>query len=74
MSPNPAGATVTVGLKNGALSRIELYDLDGRRRMMQENVSGSQTTLNLSQLPAGMYLLRVQDGNKGIATRRIVKE
>ena len=74
VSPNPAGATVTVGLKNGALSRIELYDLDGRRRMMQENVSGSQTTLNLSQLPAGMYLLRVQDGNKGIATRRIVKE
>ena len=74
VSPNPAGATVTVGLKNGALSRIELYDLDGRRRMMQENVSGSQTTLNLSQLPAGMYLLRVQDGDKGIATRRIVKE
>lgn len=74
VSPNPTNAVITIGLKNGELSRIELYDIDGRRRMVQENVSSNQATLNLSQLPTGMYLLRVQDGNKGIATRRIVKE
>ena len=74
VSPNPTTSILNIALKESAISRIELFDVDGRRRMMQESNSGNQTTIQLGQLPAGMYMLRVQDDKNGVATRRIVKE
>lgn len=60
--PNPAHATVTIEVDGP----VSLLSLDGRT-LQHYNVSGS-TTIDLSPLPAGTYLLRT-----GTAVRRLIK-
>ena len=65
--PNPAGTDpVTVNAPaNQLMERIEVYATDGRQ-ISSQSVSGVTTTqLNVANLPAGQYWLRViyRDGN-----------
>ncbi len=73
--PNPVGSVLTVsGLSKAACSHLDLclYDLEGREFTLgrsQLEVAGDDMRLDLSQLPAGVYLLVVGD-----AVFRIVKQ
>jgi hypothetical protein len=61
--PNPAAECVVVkGLVPGMM--LEMYDMTGRRVMQ-----GTKPVLDLTALPAGIYLLRC-----GAMTARVVKE
>jgi len=40
--------------------------------MMQENMSGAQTKVNVKQLPAGIYYITLK-GSKGNEVRKFVK-
>ena len=61
--PNPAAERVVVkGLVPGMM--LEMYDMTGRRVMQ-----GTKPVLDLTALPAGVYLLRC-----GAMTARVVKE
>ena len=63
MYPNPAAERVVVkGLVPGMM--LEMYDMTGRRVMQ-----GTKPVLDLTALPAGVYLLRC-----GAMTARVVKE
>ncbi len=74
ISPNPTTAIITVSMKEGDISRVELYDVTGRQCMLQDNIAASKTVLNLAHVPAGIYLARVQNSEGAVVTRRIVKE
>ena len=65
--PNPAEGFVNV--KAEGLQSIELIDMMGRI-VKEQSALQSTTTVDLSNLPSGLYFLRVTT-DKGIAIERI---
>lgn len=74
ISPNPASGVVNIRLKEGEISRIELFDINGRVVLAQNNVAAPQVNVNLSGVAAGMYMARVYNANNAIVTSRLVKQ
>lgn len=73
--PNPAHTTLTVELPGTeTFEAVSIRALSGAT-VLQPAVRTRQrtTTLNVDQLPKGLYLLRIQTPN-GIANKKIVKE
>ena len=68
-SPNPAWERVAVSLPcpDGVLS---LFDVTGRQ-MMRRQVSSTETTIDVSALPRGVYLLHYSSA-RGTSTSRLV--
>lgn len=62
--PNPSDGTLFVGIESeesGAL--MEVFSLEGKRVFVQSLVSGLQQ-LNLTELPAGCYLIKLTAQNR----------
>jgi hypothetical protein len=69
--PNPTTGTVFLQLPDALTNaQVELRDLAGRV-LLQAPLVGPSHTLQLADLPAGVYTLRVA-GAQGVATQRIV--
>ena len=73
--PLPTGPTLTVDI-NLPLNRnpvvLTLTDLRGRT-VLERTTRDRQTQLNLSDHPAGLYLLRVQVGDRQ-TMRKVLKQ
>ena len=70
--PIPAQNTLTVESAS-PVREITVYDLMGRTMMTTGNGTASLThSLNVSSLPAGIYILRAVTNN-GVRTARFVK-
>ena len=67
--PNPASDAVTV-TADAALLTLELRDLLGRT-VLTQHPSASSTTVDVSPLPAGTYILRLHTP-QGVATKKLV--
>ena len=67
--PNPANSQVTVS-GNAPLYSITIYDIVGRIRLAQ-NVSGTSATIDISNLPSGLYVVGTGSSNKRL---RLVKQ
>lgn len=72
--PNPAGDQVTVQCLGGyQRGEWQLFDLNGRC-ILSQTVTTETMTLNLTQCPAGVYLLRRVNGDgKVLGTTRLIK-
>jgi len=72
--PNPVRQYLNIVIdRAGQISgTVELYSMDGRKYFDQE-VSQSRTVLDISNLPSGLYLLKVK-GDQSIVVRKIFKE
>jgi hypothetical protein len=66
--PNPASNMVTI-TSNKRINKAELYNMQGQKLVAQAG-NGKKTVLDISQLPAGVYMIRVNDG----FVSRVVKE
>ena len=64
--PNPTNSKVTF---NQAIERIELIDLMGKTLRTYEN----ESEINIEQLPAGVYYLRLTNNEKQ-TLRKLIKE
>ncbi len=73
--PNPVQGLLTVETQDAArpITQVTLYDLTGRMVRSQANLRTSHVEMNVSSLPQGIYVLRVQAG-EGQFTQRIVVE
>ena len=74
LHPNPANTTLTVE-SDSPVREITIYDLTGKTMMtvnVRANDYSSQQAINISSLPAGIYLLRAVTDN-GVKTARFVK-
>lgn len=65
--PNPT--TDVLNINGAALESVELYALDGRLVLAQQNA----TTLDMSNLPAGIYTIRIRTAG-GTGVTKVVKQ
>jgi hypothetical protein len=72
--PNPANTEVHVVLNQNTdpIKKIELFDLHGKRFIMAQP-NQPVTTIDVSHLPHGIYLIRVTTSNKTF-TRKLMKQ
>ena len=69
MFPNPA--TDVVRLSGGNNHEVELLDLSGRV-VGTTGVFNGSATINVSELPAGVYLARIAQNGQAVRTERLV--
>jgi hypothetical protein len=74
ISPNPATDVINVRVQGTQINWMELVDINGRRVLSAQNIASNQTNINISSLPAGMYMLRAQTTDNKLVTNRIVKQ
>ena len=65
--PNPTSGNITI--EAVGMTEVSVYNTLGQC-VLQKEVSGELTTVNLQQVSEGLYLLRVKTG-KGIISKRI---
>ena len=76
--PNPTDDLLFVELRGAEIARVALYDLQGRMvtgtgAHAGAPQQGTTATMNLWNVPAGVYLLRVTDADGKEYHRKIVK-
>ena len=70
--PNPAIDNVRVKCEGTNLEKVSIYDMKGRM-MISENTSTNEYTLKVSDLPSGIYILKVKTTD-GLAVKRLMKK
>jgi hypothetical protein len=70
--PNPTSGSLTIDREGSGAWQAAVLDLQGRL-LMQQRLPTATSQLDLSHLPAGMYLLRLSDGGQGMRSVRIEK-
>lgn len=72
VNPSPASLSINVTLSGlNSLVQVDLFDLGGRR-ILRETVSGTQTSLDLSGVPNGIYLINASDEMQSTSARVVV--
>ena len=74
LAPNPATNLVEIQLSQTADLEVQVFDLQGRAIKSQRYDATSRAQLQVAELQAGTYLIRMVDTNSGrTATSRLVK-
>lgn len=72
--PNPASNRVVITWSaETKVNLIQITDITGRIVMTQSTLNGTQTEINISELPSGMYNVQIVEQN-GVSTQRFIKE
>ena len=66
--PNPTNDVLNIEMFNEVKS-IEIYNIQGRKVIFS-----TQNQINVSDLESGIYMIRIQDTNNAIATKKFVKQ
>ena len=74
--PNPADDLLFIELRGGAgIANVALYDLQGRVETLRAtSLQGGTATINVRNIPAGVYVLRVTDAGGKEYHRKIVRK
>ncbi|WP_289045243.1 T9SS type A sorting domain-containing protein [uncultured Olleya sp.] len=68
--PNPASNLINISIKNGGVSQVVLYSVTGSKI----KTFNDQSNLDISNLASGIYILQIQDLNKKMFFKRIIKK
>ncbi|MBW8687920.1 reprolysin-like metallopeptidase [Chitinophaga rhizophila] len=72
--PNPATNVVNVNLTGyKGKSEVSMFDVNGRQVLRRE-VNAVNSQLDISALPAGVYIMRVKNGAKEVSLTKIIKQ
>jgi LEA14-like dessication related protein len=69
--PNPANETLNI-FSNSELSEVKIYNTLGQL-VTKQNATSNQTSINVSNLNKGVYIVAVQIGNESIR-KQFIKE
>jgi hypothetical protein len=72
--PNPANAQLNIDHLSSTTQRIAITDMTGRTVMETMHFDSDRYTFDVSELPAGLYLVIITDSAAPALTRRIVVE
>jgi ELWxxDGT repeat protein len=71
--PNPASTSVKISaLNNRAISKIEVFNIMGKRVLVKNEENKTNTSLNTSKLSSGIYLIKVNIDSKSISKKLII--
>jgi hypothetical protein len=70
--PNPTDGNLTLKMNTASNVDVTVYDLNGRA-LLNKKVNDTQSEINISNQPAGVYLLKVKADN-GEFSKRIIKQ
>ncbi|WP_420574098.1 HYR domain-containing protein [Kordia sp.] len=76
LSPNPTKGLITINsVTNISLESVSILDLNGRTLQTTLNVGqlSDGQTVDVSNLAAGMYFMKLRDTENNVAVKRIVK-
>ncbi|MCL2435665.1 MAG: C25 family cysteine peptidase [Lentimicrobiaceae bacterium] len=68
--PNPATGNITV--EGDGLSRVEIYDVQGRRLVAYNNINGSLKINDLSKYGNGVYFVKMYSDAGEVVVKRVV--
>ncbi len=71
MYPNPADAIVTIETQND-IKAIDIYAMSGAKVLSIGNVGNNATTVDVSTLPQGNYIVAIQT-NDGFTAKQLIK-
>ena len=72
--PNPATENITINFISTSKNiLVKIYDVSGRLVKNIDNVTSGESTINISELENGLYIINITDG-KSSATKRFVKQ
>jgi len=74
VSPNPATEQIVVDHNYPQVDLIRITNAIGAEKRSVRSVSGMPLTLNIADLPAGVYFVSLQSKGQRIVTKRLVKE
>ena len=70
--PNPTADNVTLTI-DGDATTVAVYNMMGAC-VSTQSVSYGANTVNMSNLPAGVYFLRITNGNEAVGTVKVVRQ
>jgi len=71
--PNPVtSGKIYINAETNSVKAIELYDMLGKRILTTE-MNGYQKELNVSNLKAGVYILKLSERNNSITRKIVIK-
>ena len=71
--PNPVtSGKIYINAESTSTKTIELYDMLGKRIVFTE-MNGYQKELNVSNLKAGVYILKLSEKNNSITRKIVIK-
>lgn len=71
--PNPAQEKIIIGLPHHQVAtRLEIWNIVGEK-LITVSLQNAENEVNIQQLKAGMYLLRLQQGNQ-VSVKKLVKQ
>lgn len=66
--PNPVQDVLNISIEN-TINSVEIFTIQGQK-VMQSN----ESTINMSSLNSGIYLVKIIDENDAISTKKIIKK
>jgi len=71
--PNPATSVLNISdTTSQSIKTIELYNVLGRRVNIITSETSTTTSIDTSELPSGVYLLRLTDGSDKVSNRKVI--
>lgn len=72
--PNPATEILNLKIVREDLGELQyvVFDLNGIM-LIQKKVEGPETTIDIKQLPKGMYIIRIREGLTELKSFKIIK-
>ncbi len=71
--PNPVSGNLTIKSRQETINSIAIYNLAGYKVVEKPAVNTEQTTLDISPLSSGMYLVEINYSNNKKEVQRLVK-
>lgn len=73
--PMPATDAITLDADSETFSRLAIFSMQGTlvRTVNLHNQEGKRTTINLQDIPAGIYLMKIVINEK-VVTRQFIKQ
>lgn len=64
--PNPTNNTLNIQLPNEALYTLAITDIQGKECLSKQHFTGNTTTIDVTGLPQGIYILQLSNGQQSI--------
>ena len=73
--PNPTDDLLYIELSNAGIANVALYDLQGRvvETLRATSLQGGTATINMHNIPVGVYILHVTDGDGKEYRQKVVR-